>query len=280
MANPRIWDGVAADNGFATATNWSSDTTPITGDTAIIPGLAASSTKNIAGSNQSAILLAAFWVEPECKLNFGSRETYLQLDADYVYYYGEGTGYLQIANSTEIWVGAGAAASSGNSYGVNLLGTANALLVLDPGESNSVAVAAMGGETAAFTTILITTGEITLGASVTMTTLTVDGGTVTNSSDVTTLNLNGGTFRQQKNNPTTINATGGRLYYNSADVPTTVNLRKGSVLDASEDGRAKTGWSATTVNLYEGATIYDPGNVLMQYIGTLNILDGGTLAVS
>ncbi len=267
----RTYDGDAVDNNFITATNWSDDTAPVSADNVGFPAMAQASTLDIDGSDQVAVLLVDFHVEPECALNFGSRAAYLQIDTDYLYYDGEGKAFFDIDNSTEIWLRNGSAGSSSASYGFSLIGTSNALLMIDVGSGNSVGLGAMAGESLAATIAIINSGDVTVGDSLTCTTFSANGGTVSNSSDVTTMNVNGGTVTQVKNKPTTLNVYGGKIYYNSADVPTTLNLW-GGILDTSQDARAKT---FDTVNYY-GGTINDPNNILT--ITTMTSYTGGVLS--
>ena len=271
----RYWNGVGADNAFATAGNWVDAAAPVSTDTVIFPAMASASGVIVDGSDQSAILLVATIVEPSCALTFGSRGIPLELDTDAFTYEGSGASYFDIASCAELRIYSAASGDTTNSYGFNLTGTSNTLLIVDPGSSGSVSLASLGDESLACVTIQIVSGTVDMGDSLTVTTLYVDGGTVSSKTDVTTLQVAGGTFRQLKNNPTTLNVLGGRVYYNSTDVPTTVTLRGSAILDMSEDGRAKT-WQ--TVNLYDSARIYDPGNVLT--ITTLNRYKGGTLSVS
>ncbi len=271
MADTRIYDGVAADNDISTATNWSDDTAPITGDTAIFPAMVHAATTDIDGSDFSAVLLAELAVESGCGVNFGSRGAYLEVDTDAFSFAGSGQVFLNIENcGGEIRIANAASASTTNSFGFNLIGASNTgTLIINPGSSGSIGIAPGVEETAAFTTIMVMAGSVTIGDALTCTTLTMMGGTVKNGSDVTTVNVYGGTYTQTANNPTTLNIKGGRVYYNSADIPTTTNLYAGT-LDMSGDGRAKV---FTTINWY-GGNIYDPGNVLSGT--TINWMLGGT----
>jgi len=273
-AETHIWNGSDGDNAHSTAANWHDTDAPASTDTCVYPALAADATKDIDGSDESAILLAEATIEAGCYLNFGSRETPLTLDTDYLNYAGQGNAAFEIVNSTEIRVTNGASGSTEWTYGMTLEGTGNTLLILDPGSSNSVGVAALGDQSGEFTTIIIASGNITLGESVTTTTLYMTDGEVESYCDATTVNVGGGTFRQHKNKPTTLNASSGTIYFNSTDTMTTVNLRGDAVLDMSEDNRAKT---ITTVNLYDDAEIYDPDNILT--ITNFN-REGGRLSVS
>lgn len=273
MATP-IWDGVAADNNFATATNWSSDTAPVSTDNAIFPALAASTSKDVDGSDQSTILLVNLNFEEECYLNFGSRETPLHVDADYVNYAALGVAFLEIDNSTEIHLNNGSGATSSNSYGMNLTGSTNALLIIDLGDYNTLGIGAFAGQSATFTTVQVRSGDVTIGESLTCTTLNVDGGVSACGSNITTVNVSAGTYSQAKNKPTTLNLNGGRVYYNSTTAPTTVVI-KGGVLDMSQDGRAKT---FAAVTMHPGAQIFDPAGILT--ITTLTRASGGTTMLS
>lgn len=255
----RIWDGAASDNTISTATNWSDDTAPGSTDSAVFPALSAAATKDVNGADFSAVLLVDLSFEYNCALNFGSRVTALHVDADYVDYAASGIAFLQIDNSTAVRVTNCGSAGSTSTYGLSLTGASNALLILDPGAAGRVGVAAMGGETAAFTTIKVNSGIVDVGDSVTCTTMAVMGGQVKVYSSLTTYTQTSGTARINAGTPTTVNLYEGTLYYNSAAAaPTTVNLYDGS-LDFSEAG-SLADWSSVTLNWY-GGNIVDPGNV-------------------
>jgi len=267
----KLYNGTAADHNIATAGNWAGGVAPVSGDGIVFPAMASAAGVNINGSDLSAVLLASTVIEAGCYVAFGSRTAYLHLDTDYLTYQGQAYAFLQIDNSTEVRLYNGVNAGSGYSFGMQIIGANNALLVIDTANGNSVGVAAGGGETAGFTTVDIHSGSVTIGSGATVTTLAVSGGVVECACNSTTLSVDGGNHTQESGHPTTLNINGGRVYYNSTDAPTTINCN-GGVLDFSSDGRAKA-WAGTTINL-QGGTVYDPGNVLSGF--TLG-KKGGTL---
>jgi len=282
MSDTRLWDGSAADNSFATAANWSGAAVPITGDSAVLPAMAAASGLDIAGSDQSAILLVNFTAEPGCYVNIGSRLTPLHLDADYFTFEGSGSAWVDLDNSTRAEIFNALSTASDGGYGLNITGDANALLLIDAGSSARVGVAAYATNVAAFTTIQIASGYVFLGAGVKqangsdpITTLHHAGGTTENSSAVVTVNLAGGTYTQLLGAVTNLNLRGGRYHWGSTDTITAATLY-GGVLDLSRDTRAKT---ATSLTIHPGATIYDPGNVLTVTNG-ITRAKGGTLSLA
>ena len=279
MAVTQYWDGSAADNAYVTPANWSlmgggAGAKPLSTDSQVFPAMAASSTKDLAGSDQSLVLIVETVIEHGCYLNFGSYLVPWILDTDYLVYRGLASAFFDVRNSTEIRIEESAPAASGNAYGVYLKGNGtNALLIIDCGNGNSVGVASLGDHTMTATAVEIASGTVDLGDGLACTTLTVSGGAVESKADITTVTVTAGTMRQLKNNPTTLNAHGGRFYYSSESAPTTLNLYPGGVIDMSEDTRAKD-WSAVAINDY-GGQIYDPGLVL----GTLTLTRkrGGTV---
>jgi len=243
------WDGSAADNAFDTAANYDSVDVPASTDTVIFPALAAASGINVDGSDQSALLLAAFWNEPGCYVEFGSRIAYLQLDTDLLVFAGSGQAFLDVDNCAEIRVTDAAYSTSATDYGLCLVGEGNTLLTLDPGSNRGVSLAALGDEAFACTTIQADSGRISLGSGVTNTTLSVSGADLETRSDHTTTNVYGGVFRQSDNKSTTLNLRGGTTYYNrpTSDAPTTLSMYANAILDLTELTAAL---AIATINIY------------------------------
>jgi hypothetical protein len=275
MASPVtcIWSGGASDNAFAVAGNWA-PSAPVSTDSAIFPALAAAATKDVAGSDQSAILLVNTVVEAGCYVNFGSRVTALHLDTDYLVYEGSGSAHLDIDNSTEVRVYKAPSTASDGGLGVNLSGDANALLIVDA-NNGTVGVAFGATQVAAFTTIQVASGKVFLGAGVTNTTFHQTGGTVENNSAVVTVNLSGGTYTQEQGTVTNLNIRGGRYYANSTGTITACVVY-GGVLDLSKDARAKT---ITTLTIHPGGSIYDP-NKCLTTTNAIVWAKGGTLSLT
>ena len=273
MPDTRIWDGSAGDNAIATAANWTPANVPISGDSAVFPGMAAASTKDVAGADFNAILLVNLTVEPNCYLNFGSAATKLEFDADHFLYAGRGQSFIDIQNSTDILISSGRSASTGIGYGMVLTGATNTFARLNPGTGSTIGLAPGALDTMTITTMEIASGLVMLGAGFTTTTVSVEGGDTTSYAGCTTLTVRGGLWRQEAGAPTTLNIYGGRVYYDSPDEPTTLNLY-GGVLDMSTGGALGKNWSGVTINYY-GGSIYDPFKTIPTF--TMTRLVGGTI---
>jgi len=280
MPDTVIWDGTSVDNNIATAGNYIGAAAAASGDTAVFPAMAAQATHDVAGSDNSAVLQAATFIEEMNFLNFGSRGTYLKMDTDLLDFRGRGArSFLNIVNCAELRILSGAVASSGYSYGMHLISTSCTLLTVDLARttgspaSASLGIAALGGESAAFTSMLFASGYVTVGTAVTCTTCDITGGVVNYGSDVTTMNVSGGTVRIFDNNPTTLNLLGGTCYYNSVDIPTKINVYAGATLNLTEDLRAK----ALVIDLYGGTIICSYGQLATS---TVVIMGGGTIRIA
>ena len=167
-------------------------------------------------------------------------------------------------------------AASTSFAGLSVQAVSVGVLTVDPGQDRPVGVAALGGESASISGLVVASGDVEMGDAVTIISrVALMGGKLTNNGDVPTMDVSGGTLTQVRNNPTTLNIDKGRVYYNSADMPTTVTIGPKGILDMSKDGRAKT---IATVNLYPGGQIIDPGNILT--ITTLARQQGGNLKYS
>jgi len=247
----KIWDGGAADNAFSSAANYNTDSAPATGGD-----------HDISGSDESATLLSKIIVEPGNTCKYGSRLTYLHVDTDDFEYAGTGASFWQIDNATGI-IRISAADTGGdtdNSYGFNLIGSSGSgTVIVETSASQTVGIAALGGETATFSAIVVVSGTVTLGSGLTLTTLYQQGGTIYNYADVTTVHCQGGAMYQKANNPTTLNIwSGGAFYWQSTDAIDTVNLYYGGTLYGTLDSRPKI---ITTLNHYGGVLVNTDGSI-------------------
>ncbi len=276
--NDQIWSGAAADNDFDAAGNYDVAEAPESGDTIIAPALAADSTKDIAGQDASAILLAAFTVEPNCFLNFGSRITPLQLDTDAFTYAGGANAFFDLTGVATVRVDYAKAASGAFSYGLHLAGATMALADIDPGSSGAVGIAALEAATATITTLKLLSGDIEIGLGLTCTTLYALGADIISRSAVTTGEVQSGTWRQEVGAIATINLRAdGKLFYNATALPTTINLYDGATLDLSERGTTFD-LDGKTLNVYGSeAIINDPQNRLLLPNATVNKFLGGEI---
>lgn len=277
MGRNCLYDADSADNAFDTAGNWDTDTAPVNTDSVAFPKHASDSDWDIAGSDQSEILLVNFDVEPGCYANFGSRLTPLHIDTDYLTFDGSGQANLQIDNSTSIRILGAGPAGDEFANGINLTGSSNTLLIVDAASNDLVGIASLANDTGAFTTVDIRGGTVTIGEGVTMTTLQVSGATVTNYSAATTLNQTGGTVYQQANALTTINGDGGKLYYNSSSGYTTANVRKGFSLDFTKSPAALTVGTGGATTLYAGGQILVPQGGLITFDTKITLGSGAKL---
>ncbi|HUT59711.1 MAG TPA: hypothetical protein VNA25_17835, partial [Phycisphaerae bacterium] len=213
------WNGDHTDGTYSHADNWLGDAAPVSTDTAIFPALAPSADIDVTGGDMGAILHAALAVEDGCYVNFGSRGVHLEIDTDLFEYAGSGKGFFTIVNCAETRITNASGAASGYSYGLHIQGgvaETNALLLIDAGNSVDIGLAAFAEATAEFTTIVVSSGNVEIGSSMTCTSLYVNGGVVKCKSDITNVYANGGKLYVLKNNPTTLYIeNGARVYYNS-----------------------------------------------------------------
>lgn len=277
----RSWDAGGADREFNTQENWNGDTNPVTGDDAMFPPMANSYSPDVAGGDMTAILLVNTLVQAGCLLGFGQRDDYLMLDTDYLRFEGEGQAFLDIDNSTEVLVLAGRSTDGNGDRGMSLVGSGNALLVVDAGEDNSVGVGANAGESAAFTAIRVMSGDVEVGDTVTYTTLVVRGGNVRTNCGVqaggTVTVSDGGVLTIEQGSPITLTIEdGGRVIYNEPDLTNvTIIVQAGGQLELGGDVRPKI-FSTTVIQRYPGGQINDPFGLLADQALTLK--ESGTIA--
>lgn len=129
MAKTTSWLGTTS-GAFATAGNWDNGV-PVTGDTALV---SASAVRGIDGSDQSAVLLAKFFVPEGFEYDVGSSSTPLRIGTSLAEFYGQGSVY---------WKNEGAATET---VYVNSTNQADAL-VLTAGSAISAMVVGRGAVT-------------------------------------------------------------------------------------------------------------------------------------
>lgn len=174
----RIWDG-ASSSVFATAGNWSSDTAPVAGDTAIMPD---GNIVAVTGFTPVyAQALAEFTVKPGYSGTLGSRTagviSDVMVQATTVNLAGSGESYVNLTTVTTCNViGAAAGTPDTGSYGLALSGATITTLNIDLSAGESVGVAALAGQTSTATTVNVSGyGTVVLGSGLTCTTLNVRG---------------------------------------------------------------------------------------------------------
>lgn len=295
MASPE-WLGTTT--AFATASNWSTGSTPIDTDTAIFNQRA---TGGIAGSDQSTIELTA-----------------LEIDSSYVYYVGDNLSPL-IIDATTVNIGkvsgsSTAGAGSGRinlslpdvASTINIFGTknsstdtakepvriktganANKLFMFGSGR---VGIARDGvTDTAQFSEIscLSAGATILVGAGTTLTKWRQTGGVGYLYGALTTLQQDSGTVYTYGAGAITTVHCSGTAYLSSSGTVTTLNINEGGTVDMTQSAVART---FTTINMYKGATLtYDPNIITVtnpiNVIGcniedvTINTPNGVTVAI-
>lgn len=268
-----IWNGAAADNDYDAAGNFTANGPPIINDAVIMPKMAQASTTDITGNlGQSAIALWSFDIDPGCFTNIGVAgiaPTYLEIDADTVTLSPEGLVYLDIDNSTIINVlKCKSVTGTAGAFGLFFKGTGNTELNIGEAASGDISIAALAGESAAFTTIRSNGGRVTIGDTVTMTTLVVGGGTLLNSSAATTITLEGGTCTHEEGAVTNIYCNGGTTYMNAIETIATISVRSGATLDFSKDLQTKT--ITNPIEASAKCVIRDPNGVVSNLRIDLN----------
>lgn len=263
------------------ANNWTGGAVPVNSDVVYIEG---SSTPIRYGLDQSAVTLAALYIEADYTGQIGLPESNITGSATYPEYRDQ---YLAIG-ATLLRVGGG----SGEGSGMLRINTGSVQTALSVHRTASSAVAGVPAfwwkGTHASNTVSVTRGEVAaayrgtdvatvttfqtgfetgetsdatveIGPGTTLTTLTMQGGTVTLSAAATTITKNGGNLTITGTGAyTTIRTWKGDLSYRSSG--TTTNLFCGAAaVDFRADMRPKT---ITNCDLYAGAEVRDPSGVV------------------
>jgi hypothetical protein len=269
MPATRIWDG-ASNSVFATAGNWSADTAPVAGDTAIMPD------GNIVAVTGFTPVYAQALAEFTAKAGYsgalGSRTagviSDVMIQATTVNLAGSGVAYVNLTTVTTCNVtGAAAGTPTTGSYGLALSGATITTLNIDLEANQSVGVAALAGQTSTATTIAIDGyGTVVLGEGLTTTTITIAGsGTVYIRCAFTTLTVSGTpTIYHESGAGTTLVCQGGTFYANSTGLVGTTSIYPGAVVKCTDGPQART---FTTISNYGG--LFDDTNKLATWT-TLN----------
>lgn len=252
--------------------NYDTSIVPESGDTWLAGPMAGGSANDVYGSDQSAILLVAFTVQPGCNISIGDPGRYLQIDSDAVSIEAGGTSAgticLDIDNCAAVNVKNCKSVSTVGDYGLYLVGTGNTILTIASTNTGKISVAALAGETAIFPTISCYAGTLVIGSGTTMATaLNAVGGTIENNAATATITNEGATLTHATGAVTDMYLNGGVTYMNATGTIATIYVRDGATLDFSQDSRTKT---VTTIKASKGAIIRDPNGVVaslvIQYI--------------
>lgn len=275
-------------NDWGTAENWSSNAVPVNSDVVIIPGAASGNSVAILyGLNQSSVTLSDVYVQKDYNANIGRIENgvayYLRIDPDSLdYRASSGLALINIGSANiSPYIEANGTAGT-NKHALYIKGSNIATLEIRKG---NVGVAPLPGETATVATLLCSylsnlAADVTLtvGAGVTLTTLTQSGGTCTLNCAATTVTNGAGTSLTTDGTGaiTTLHVYG-TSYCNSTGTVGTTNLY--GTLDLTRDRSART---FTTVNAKAGSTLKrissgitlstlnlpsDPGNFTYTLVG-------------
>ena len=265
------------------AANFEGGSLPTNSDTVFVPpgtsmlhGLTALSGVTLTNLHLNGSYVGLpFWNVSSYGTYWEYRTTYLTLGATNVYVGDcEPDGVLRCKLNTGsvqaavIVYGTGASADGGGFGAFQFKGTnaSNTLQV----KGGSCTVAKVLGESATLATLYVGDGDgsttdpdVEVGAGATLTTTKVNGGYLETWSAITTATVGGGVHEHQAGTMTTLNLTGGTMYYNSTGTCTTANYYNPGVLDLSRDQRAKT---FTTINYHQtageaGPYVRDPNGI-------------------
>jgi len=274
MSDTRTWTGTT-DGSFTTATNWSDDTAPITGDTAIVPKNA---TVDIdADLTNSTVDLAVFYVEDDCTIDIGTATQPLEIGlaaSGVMDLAGTGTISLEVAGDL-----------STNTITVRACGTL--YLAGNGGEElcDNLYITATSGD------IYITWGNAQLaeidniyaigganlyiGDSVTktgggaITSITAAAGTIKCRSAVALVTSRGASYYQEAGAVALMHVYDGTTYYNGSGTLTTGHVYSDGEIDFTGNTY---GVTVTTLNVYGSATVNDAYNAVA--VGTIINFNG------
>lgn len=256
----KLWIG-GSSNAFGTAGNWSPSGVPANGDTVVIDGNA---TQMIAGSDQSAITLAALRIFRSCTFDVGSSATPLKIGAT-ICEIGltpdggsSATGpqtvaldFSSIQTACTVYTNRGSGAGGYSSTIIRGTNASNKLTV----KGGSVGVGTIfPGEATTFTEIDVAGSDtnVTIGYGVTLTTLNQSNGSIVLNCAATTINQDGGTLETRGSGAITTANISGQFVANGTGTITTLNVSASGSADFTNSPSART---VTNSNLY-GATAF------------------------
>lgn len=270
----KLWLGNDSGNegDWDTAANFSPSGVPANGDTVILRDNSQGVTD---GFDQSAVALAALYIDRSFTGDIGDDDNYLQIGSALVVL-GEhdGPGSPSGSGRIKLDLGSATVATVISHYSGTPTDTGQAAIRLladnastsievikgtlavapDPGETSTV-----GTITVAYDSQLTNDADVFIGDGVTLTTLSTKGGQTLLQCAATTVNASAGELTTRGSGAiTTLNATGATVISNSTGTVTTVNISGGHV-NTLKSSQART---FTTVKLEKGGKLsYDP-NVL------------------
>lgn len=263
----RRWISTSSED-WNTASNWSGNAVPATGDTVIIENSAVSITT---GLDQSAVTLARLEIAQTFTGQIGTSSAYLRIGAT-ILNIGNSAAPAPPSGSNRIKIDLGAAASTvtiNDSAASSADTNVPPILLLANHSSTTVTVnkgrvgiaAGNAGETSTVGTVTAnynlsrsSDAEVVLGPGVTVTTVNAIGGTLLLQSSCTTLNVNGGSVTTRGTGAiTTVNANSGKARLDSTGTIATLNAA-GAEVDFLRSAAART---VTTLNFTAGRVDID-----------------------
>ena len=267
----------ASSTAWGTGANWSTTSAPANGDTAIIDANGAAA---IAGSDQSAVALAALLIKSNFGANFGDLATALKIKSSLVRI-GDlaGSGLAQTAkirvnldlSTTAATIDVVSTPSIGPDAGlepVRIVGvnSSNVLNVL----SGRVGVATnKATDVATFGTINNVAGTVNVASGVTLTTFRQSSGAGSLYCAATTVTINGGQLDTYGAGAITTANIFGQAFLRATGTITTLNVYGGGTADFSASLIART---VTTINLYKGATLIGIDPSLFTVTNPINLV--------
>jgi hypothetical protein len=266
MPSTIYWTG-ATSGDWSVTTNWSGSVVPVTGDTVYIQNSAVSIT---AGLAQSAVTLAALYIDQTMTGTIGTASAYLQIGATLCTIGNPSLSSIASNGSTRIKLDFGSVQTA-----VTIINTASSstetglppLRMIGTHASNTCAILAgragwavnLPGETSTVATLNVLGGTIYMGTGSTLTTIKQGGGTIVINSAATTITQDAGTITTQGSGAITTLSASGTANLNSTGTITTLNMRNGCLVDFKGNLTART---VTTPKLWAGAKLNDPFGVI------------------
>lgn len=247
----KYWLGTT-DTSWATATNWSGGTVPVSTDSVIVQG-----DVDIVGSDQSAVLLAGFTVEAGYTGNIGSLDTPLEIDCDTFDYNSTGRSFIDIGSSAAPCNITRTGNELNGSQALWLKGSAITTIRADAGSIR------LWGSTV--TELNSQGATVYADADTTITQLNVTRGNFTSDGTITNGDQSGGSVRLEGANATTsYQATGGSAVLNSTGTITTLDAEGSASINLAAILETRT---VTTLTIGGSATV----NVDLNLVTVTNL---------
>ncbi len=259
---------VGGTTAWGTGANWSGAAAPVDADSATFDQ---NGTTAVAGSDQSAIELAALYVLSTYIYDFGTNGTPMKVDATLVEIgrasksstAGAHSGRINLWTpdlaSTFLIFGTKTSSTDSGKEPVRIKSAATSGNKLIMSGAGRVGVATDSiGDTAQFDEIacLSSGAIINVGSGTTLTKWRQELGTGNLYGALTTIQQDGGVLYTYGSGAITTANISGTAYLGSSGTITTLNVLPGGRANGLQDSRAKT---VATINLYKGATLdFDP----------------------